>query len=281
MVSFKQQFCFKPESELSGQPYRQKRLEEMTGPGGYARTEWGRIIRDSEGAIIFARRPGTLLAAKVSEALGKPLFAVHFFDKAGVVADDQIAFGVPDGISLDDEERAAIGIMAWLDCRYHHGIKRHDESILPDALDDYAESRDEYTGMPTYFFNEHIANAMASVIGRVYRAEPRIIRNGGQWGVVIKSGRAIDSQTMAELAGIHRLLEHYTITPKTTASPRLGSPDRKDYVEFDFARQMAIMVKAEDDRDAKLSDILALLKAQANQSGGGKPKPRNKRKAAS
>ena len=208
--------CFVPESEIKGSPHR---FEDAQNYQGYnwKPIEWSQIVRDDNDDIIFTHTQCKAMGLMLREAIGKPLFSVYFLD-ANRNYPDQAALGLPEGVTLDTEELAAVRMAAWLNATQFPGIKRTASPQLPDDLNEYATTPDSPVALDAAYYSQDDANRMASLLSALYGARPKVVRDGRRWGVVIHDERFLNSTRVIELAGIHKLLNKYTIEPKASAS---------------------------------------------------------------
>jgi hypothetical protein len=210
--------CFVPESEIEGAPHR---VEDAQNCQGYnwKPVEWSQIVRDGDGDIIFTHPQCKAMLLMLREVIGKPLFSVYFLD-ARRDYPGQVALGLPEGMTLDAEELAAVSMAMYLNATQFPGIKRTDSPLLPDDMNEYTAHPDSPVALDAVFYNMDDANQMASLLSTLYGAKPKVVRDGRRWGVIIHDDRFLNSTRVIELAGIHKLLGKYTIEPKADASSK-------------------------------------------------------------
>lgn len=210
-----------------------------------------RLITDPKGKAILLN--GTLAKAEhaataMQEHLDREIQVVHFFhpDADIHLVVDTFGFtparsGSGVGKALSLPERAAVAALADYFSRYRPGLRTDKPLALPRILQDESAIADGYI---YDFIDEERAYMLADVCGELFDVDAEVVDDSNGWTVVIHDEDAdtIGAEKLAELQGICRLLQDFTITSapmaERTEAPELRRSGRgKTAVQWDALNQ--------------------------------------------
>lgn len=235
------------------------------------------VITDPKGTAILLHgglAKAEHAAAVMGEHLGRAVQVVHF----GHPERQQVgAFGFAlersrAGLALSLPERAAVAALADYCARYRPGLKADVPLALPRILQDESALADGYIHD---FIDESRAYMLADVCGKVFGVDADVVDDSNGWTVVIRDNEenSIGAEKMAELQGVCRLLQHFTIT----ANPM---EERIEAPELRTVRKTAAPARWDEMANA-LADIReSLERIESRPARSEKPRARNGRSAS-
>lgn len=145
----------------------------------------------------------------IADYLKRKIEQVYFFHPSRHI-EDVFAFGVRHGRRLIIPERTAVTALSDHCSRYRPALRADERLQLPRLL----HEENEYpAGVISDFLDESRAFQLAEVCEDMFDVDAFVVADGSGWVVVIDDDEYIDADHVAEMRGVCRLLQDYTVTP--------------------------------------------------------------------
>lgn len=175
------------------------------------------LITDPNGQVVLLsghHARAEHAAEALTELLGRAIQVVYFFHPEQHHLDTYgFALSRPGARTLTLPERAVVAAMVEYCATHRPGLRADVPIALPRVLQDESAIADGYI---YDFFDEARAYMLADVCEELYGMEAEVVDDANGWTVILRAddyGESFTAERLAELQGICRVLQNFTVEP--------------------------------------------------------------------